>query len=89
MNCKRFGIPKICNVREHLKGVDKLSSGLSASFDPKHDYTAPFTSKVFLVLRKFRVVFKPGEADPLYTRVVFEMFGNRERVFAVAFHAER
>ena len=76
-------------MREHLKGVDKIGSGLSSSFDPKHDYATPFTSKVLFVLRKFRVIFKSGEAHPLYTRVAFEMFSNRERVFAVAFHAER
>ena len=71
MNRKGFGVPKIGNVREHLKGVYKLRSGLCSSFDPKHDYTSSFAAQVFLILFEFRVVFEPGEANPLNTRMIF------------------
>ena len=86
---KALGVADIGEVGEEFEALDECAPSGVAPFDAEDDHGTAFAVEVFLIECEVGIVWEAWEADPLDLRVVFEVFGNSEGIFAMAFHAER
>ena len=88
MNGEAAGVADVGQVGEQLKLVDKLLTGLGATFDAEDDHGAAFAAEVLLVEGVHWIGLEAGEADPLNGVVRLKVCGDGVGVLAVALHAE-
>lgn len=83
---KGFRVADVGEVFEKLEGIDEFRAGRSTALDAEDDHRATFPAEIFTVKIGLAIPWETGVADPVDGRVVLEVLGNGERIFAMTLH---
>ena len=86
---ERFGVADVDQTRDQLQRILEARAGFAAALDAEGQQARCLAAEIAVDERLARVVGQAGIVDPFGLRVPLQEFGDFQRVFAVALHAQR